>query len=91
MARLGTDEDEYVAPSRDRMEWAEVDLRAIEATSHDELLCQLQAWWSVEECCVNKDSSEGRMIMRLLQDLERLAGPPPPPAEVVQFPGGLPS
>ena len=73
-ARLGTAEDEYIVPYRDRMESAEKDLRAIEATSHDEMLCQLRAWWTVEECCIDKDSIEGRMIVRLLKDLERLAG-----------------
>ena len=73
VARLGTDEDEYIAPHRDRMESAQGDLAKIEATSHDELLCQLRAWWSVEECCVNETSSEGRMIVRLLKDLERLS------------------
>jgi len=84
-ARLGTAEDEYIVPYRDRMESAEKDLRAIEATSHDDLLCQLRAWWCVDGCIVDEDSSEGRMILRLLKDLERLAAPPPP-AEVVQFP-----
>jgi len=72
-------------PHWDRMETAQRDLSKIEATTVDELLCQLRAWWSVEECIVDEDSSEGRMILRLLKDLERLAAPSPP-AEVVQFP-----
>ena len=76
-ARLGTDE-RVVAdepdPYRDRLESAEKDLSKIEATSLDEILCQLRAWWTVEECCIDEDSSEGLMILRLLKDLERLAG-----------------
>ena len=73
-ARLGTDLDEYINPYRDRMESAERDLSEIEATSPDDLLCQLRAWLTVNECIVDKDSSEGRIIMRLLRNLERLTG-----------------
>ena len=62
-----------IDPYRDRLERAEWDLSEIEATTPAELLCQLRAWWCVEERIVDNASSEARMIMRLLQGLERLA------------------
>ncbi len=48
-ARLGTNEEAYINPYRDRMDRAESALADIEATSLDELLCQVRAWWRVNE------------------------------------------
>ena len=73
-AQLGTDEDSFCNPHRVRMEGAYAALDKFQATTVDELLCQLRAWRCVEECCVDETSSEWRMILRLLKDLERLAG-----------------
>ena len=86
--RLGVaDSDEFWHAYHDRMERAYEELTAIQATTIAELLCQVRAWWNVDDNVDETevpapDCTEGtyeaeEIVRRIYHDLERLAGEAP--------------